>query len=117
MGFMQPQAVHMKMLVVETTAGTEHVPLDLVGAVGDPADLQDYVEGEVLLDSDGAPDTVEEEGWWARFSAPGYLDCTSWVGPYETEKAALDGLAEVYGVCEECFEACWDDQPCEKIAS
>lgn len=117
MAFMKPQAEHFAMLVVETTAGTEHVPLDLVGEVGDPEDLHDYIEGTVVLDQDGAPDTVVEDGWWARFSAPGYMDCTSWVGPYETEKEALDALAEVHGVCEECFEACWDTQPCEKIAS
>lgn len=117
MGFMQARAERFEMLVVETTAGTEQVPLDLVGEAGDPKDLHDYVEGTVLLDSDGAPDTVVEDGWWARFTAPGYLDCTSWVGPYETETEALEALAESYGVCGGCFEPCWEEQPCERIAS
>lgn len=36
-------------------------------------------------------------GWYARLSAPGYLDCTDWHGPYESEAQALVALWEVYG--------------------
>lgn len=32
--------------------------------------------------------------WFARFSAPGFLDCTDWKGPYRTEEGAL---WELYG--------------------
>lgn len=32
--------------------------------------------------------------WFARFSAPGFLDCTEWKGPYRTEEGAL---WELYG--------------------
>lgn len=34
--------------------------------------------------------------WWCRLSAPGYMDCTEWSGPYATEakaRAALSTLA------------------------
>ena len=40
-------------------------------------------------------------GWFARLSAPGYMDCTEWQGPYETEEEALAGLAETFGDDEE----------------
>lgn len=36
-------------------------------------------------------------GWYSRLSAPGYLDCTEWQGPYATEDEALEGLYETYG--------------------
>ena len=36
-------------------------------------------------------------GWHARLSAPGYLDCTDWIGPYATEDEALEALYELYG--------------------
>lgn len=36
--------------------------------------------------------------WWARLTAPGYLDCTDWHGPYDTHAAACEGLSELYGI-------------------
>lgn len=36
-------------------------------------------------------------GWFARMSAPGYLDCTEWCGPFETEEDAINHLSEMYG--------------------
>lgn len=35
--------------------------------------------------------------WYSRLSAPGYMDCTEWQGPYDTEEEALEGLYEVFG--------------------
>lgn len=35
-------------------------------------------------------------GWYARLSAPGYLDCTDWVGPFETEEEADGYLGDYY---------------------
>ena len=42
-------------------------------------------------------DESAEAGWYSRLSAPGYLDCTDWQGPYENEDEALEGLFEVFG--------------------
>jgi len=39
---------------------------------------------------------VSEPGWYFRLSAPGYLDCTDWTGPYETEEEANEALAICY---------------------
>lgn len=113
MSFMQPQAVRMKMLHVETTAGTELVPSDLVHLTPSAAELRQYLEGEPRVSASGDVDCERHEGFYARFSAPGYLDRTDWVGPEKTAKAALKSLAETHDVCETCFEACWDGEPCE----
>lgn len=104
MGFMQPQADHFTMLVIETSAGTEAVPRDIVGPTRDPADLVDYLEGEAEEEAE----IEEQTGWWARLSAPGYLDCTSWDGPHATEEDALKALAELHDICPRCYENCED---------
>ena len=41
--------------------------------------------------------TEEATGFWARLSAPGYLDCTDWSGPFDTEEEAARYLLETYG--------------------
>lgn len=45
--------------------------------------------GEVCEDS--------EEGEYYRLSAPGYLDCTEWVGPFATIEEGLAELISLYG--------------------
>jgi hypothetical protein len=35
-------------------------------------------------------------GFWCRLSAPGYMDCTEWDGPYSTEAEALAELSAQY---------------------
>jgi hypothetical protein len=42
------------------------------------------------------PDGEEVSGWFCRLSAPGYLDCTEWSGPFKTAKEAEDYLEEMY---------------------
>ena len=44
------------------------------------------------------------KGWGARLSAPGYLDCTDWVGPFPTENEALKALAQQYDLCPHCLD-------------
>ena len=34
-------------------------------------------------------DEFSDPGWYWRLSADGYLDCTEWLGPFETEAHAL----------------------------
>lgn len=44
------------------------------------------------------PEDVETVfGWFARYSAPGYMDCTDWMGPYDTEEEAAKECKEMYG--------------------
>jgi len=100
MSFMKPQAVYVDMLHVETTAGTEMVLAHYAPNNPTPADLSDFCEGEPFEDGE-----VEHAiGWYARYSAHGYMDCTSWTGPYDTEIQALDALAWMYEESEE-----WDE--------
>jgi len=35
--------------------------------------------------------------WWARLSAPGYLDCTDWTGPHDSADEARAALDEMFG--------------------
>jgi len=36
-------------------------------------------------------------GFYHRLSAPGYMDCTDWSGPFDTEEAAVADLLSTYG--------------------
>ena len=36
-------------------------------------------------------------GWYARLSAPGYMDATDWIGPFDSEDESLQALYETYG--------------------
>jgi len=100
--FMQRQITRKdKWLRVETTQGTEFLPSELVSNVSNcDADnvenmplwfnaIQQYTEGE--------PQEWEWiEGYGARLSAPGYLDCTEWA-VFDTVAEAEAYLADMYG--------------------
>jgi len=88
MSFMQKQVKHMECWQIETTCGTECVPADLCHS----DQLADYLEGKQTEDE---PELVK--GWFCRLSAPGYMDCTEWSGPYETEQEAIEALDAMYG--------------------
>lgn len=96
MGFMEPDIARMSMVHIETTHGTETVPLDICGEATLEA-LADYLTGTPVLDGDGEPNIVTREGFYGRLSAPGYLDATDWMGPYRTERACALALTEMYG--------------------
>jgi hypothetical protein len=105
MPFMRPHTGYFACYHVETTHGTEIIPSDL--APRDIGALRRYLEGEPY-DADDEPAEMQE-GYYARLSAPGYMDATDWVGPYESEDAALDALAEAHGVCRGCWDDCYHD--------
>jgi len=100
--FMQRQIVRGRWLKVETTQGTEFVSVYDSGLDWPNSDsltedaredsitqLQDYTEGE--------PQEWENvQGYGARLSAPGYLDCTEWT-VFDSEQDAEDYLEEMYG--------------------
>lgn len=54
----------------------------------------EYITAEEAGDS--ANKMNDNPQWYSRLSAPGYLDCTDWQGPYETEDEALEALYETY---------------------
>lgn len=117
MGFMRPIAERMVMYHVETNAGTELVPESVCGPVelteggAEMATLGQYIEGTEVYD------TERKEGWYARLSAPGYLDCTDWNGPYDTAEQALEAVKEFHGVdgdddsCPHCGSEDLQDTP------
>jgi hypothetical protein len=108
MAFMEPQIEHNNWFEVETDNGTEFVPVDLIDVRGsidigetlDPTEhgdiiaaLHDYCEGR--------PQSVKLiEGFGARLSAPGYLDCTPWC-VFATEEEAQEYIKEELGADEE----------------
>lgn len=87
MAFMEPQIEFMSAYLVETNIGTECVPEDVCD---DPTKLEPYLEGSRIESVD------RKEGWFGRLSAPGYMDCTEWLGPFDTEGEARVALDELY---------------------
>lgn len=75
--------------------------------------IRDTEEGNILTpeaDSEyrGAEDAAEAYGvpienvecvfgYFAQLAAPGYLDQTEWIGPYDSADEALEALYEMYG--------------------
>lgn len=46
-------------------------------------------------------------GWWSRLSADGYLDCTEWLGPFDTEVEAIKALWGEHGDdCQTVEDVC-----------
>ena len=85
--FMKPHTLCEDFIEYEWSGETYFVPADIEGIL--PSDIK----------------IVERyrDKWFARLSAPGYLDATDWGVPHDTEEAALWDLYEVYGGSEEPF--------------
>lgn len=115
--FMQKQVEFGEWYEVDGACGIEVVPADLVvhppmtlGQWYEPEDennddteimgflgtLADYIETDVEL----VCQVRRIEGWGARLSAPGYMDCTEWT-VFVTEKEARQHLDDVFGEDEE----------------
>jgi hypothetical protein len=98
MSFMQRQVTRkMSWWQIETTAGTVFLAVEDIGT--EPADssaFEDYCEGQVQ-----SWELIQ--GYGARLSAPGYLDCTEW-SVFDSPEEAEAYLQEMYGEDEE--EAC-----------
>jgi hypothetical protein len=104
--FMEPEVLGGFWYVLDGPMGGEVLPADIVGkvdmsaftarlvasmgAVDVPDELLDFAEN-------GRIDSLElKKGYCARLSAPGYLDCTEWCGPYPTAEEAMAALREMY---------------------
>lgn len=59
------------------------------------SEIHDYMAGREADDLCRLPD---EPGWYSRLSASGYLDCTEWSGPFDTEKEALEYIMNLFEV-------------------
>lgn len=114
MAFMQLESEFGVWYLVEGPNGTDVIPASVagdceqadIGATFTPEndpdfvnlldDLRDYMENE--------PERVTSieirECWGARYSAPGYMDCTDWVLG-ETQEEAESEAREMYGDDEE----------------
>lgn len=99
MSFMEPETYKGAMWGVDSAHGIELVPCDLIG---------DTLTGDTLAKATALRDYITPQpadvwsvklvrGWFARLSAPGYLDATEWSGPFRSERAALRFLREMYG--------------------
>jgi hypothetical protein len=97
MTFMQKQVERFAAWDVETTIGTELIPADLVGLNVNVDSFALYLQGEMRVDADGEFEATRVEGWFCRLSAPGYMDCTEWSGPYETEQEANEAFDQMWG--------------------
>lgn len=110
MGFMQPQVEFGEWIFVDGPYGSEVVPADLLTTRG-VRDLQKAInrtfDGK-SMSLEGTPiamyceNTVaysieKRQGFGARLSAPGYMDCTPWT-VFDTEKEAREYLADLEGV-------------------
>lgn len=94
MRFMQPQVYEGMFFEIDTSAGTEVVPADVVGRFClTPASVfTDYLEGKPL---DPDEEVELKHGWLARMSAPGYTDCTEY-SAFTTEYEAWAFLVETF---------------------
>lgn len=92
---------------VETTHGTEFLPDDVVplpsGLVGcicgpfDDGEAYDVMSVELQQYCEGTIQTIEVvHGYFGRYSADGYMDCTSWQFDVDPDALAAD-LDEMYG--------------------
>ena len=91
-----------------------------VFAIGDrPLSLSPLQErfGREGSDLEMVSEMKMSQGWGARLDAAGYLDCTDWLGPYESIEQATEALDEVWGTkccyCGERVGAGNADAPCE----
>jgi len=97
---MEPQVEYGTWVVVDGPMGTEVIPQDVCGEIPTSQDrcpipdaLRDYCENRE------AYSIGTRTGWGARYSAPGYLDCTEWT-LFDTEEEAKAYLQDDMDECE-----------------
>jgi hypothetical protein len=82
-GFMQPEIIRGHFWVSEDS--------------GDMLDSRyfGWEEAAKIMGCDKF-DARLKSGYFARLSAPGYLDCTDWSGPFDTAEAAEAYIQSMY---------------------
>ena len=89
MAFMEPEIYEGKMYLAEAQGETTYWPADC------------FSRAQVKAEIPGARITTQT-GIWVRLSAPGYMDCTDWYGPFKSEGEARKELGDLYDCCPEC---------------
>ena len=114
MAFMEKQVEFGTWLEVDTCNGTEFIPADITGPTGWMKDgapydcdgtfeedsnlklLLENLEDYLSCNSEDVISVTIKQGWGARLSAPGYMDCTEWA-VFATFDEANEYLDEMYG--------------------
>lgn len=91
---MQPEITFDRFWIVETRDGTELIPADLIGDTFDADSALTYMEQ--CHDAERIESAELVESWFCRLSMPGYLDCTSWAGPFKSEREAMRYLVDTF---------------------
>ena len=101
-------------IVVDGPCGTEIVPCDICGSlldydqfVEETGSDEGYVQAAFEEISDYCENrecySIEERtGYSGRLSAPGYMDCTEWMGPFDFPDQARRAVIETYDICPAC---------------
>ncbi len=90
MAFMKPHYTREAFHVGDNTHGERTaVPADVYGTLDRFAEECDLVRETC---------EIVEGKVWARLSAPGYMDCTEWDGPYRTLEEARRAIADMWDV-------------------
>ncbi len=95
--FMKPEITYGTFVLIEAPDGDWLVP-EADYNPDRPLECTDSNARYVL-------DTEELTAWFARLSAPGYLDCTAWFGPYTSRSEAAEELEELYGSDDDVEES------------
>ena len=115
--FMKPQIEFGEWLEVDGACGIEAVPADFVyipkwmipdvdydtdcmEEYSDLCNVLDSVEDFIESNVDDVTSVQLIEGYGARLSAPGFMDCTAWT-VFKTREEAEEFLREEYEVEEE----------------
>lgn len=92
--FMRPNIVQISMVEIDTTDGVVMLPVDHL-----PLEVSNVTKVTA----------IHADKWFSRLSAPGYLDCTDWIGPFDDEREALEALFQLYsGIDEELSD--WENE-------
>ena len=94
--FMQPEIVYGEWAILDGDCGIWIVPAEDAPETYTDEEL-DEIYSQVSEGGSECHECTYEEGFVARLSAPGYLDCTDWQGVYSSKEEALEELEEMYG--------------------
>lgn len=96
MGFMQPEIVYGWFDIIEGKNGTEIYP----DGTCDNYNIIEIIDDPTITSIEEAiSECVYErvQGWFCRLQPHGYMDCTEWDGPFDSEIDALEHLDDTYG--------------------
>lgn len=102
---MRPHIINDTFISIDSSRGTELIPYEYFNFDDHAQEMlnaYDYVNLELV------------RGWFGRLSAPGYMDCTDWSGPFDSEEEALESIKELYGDDED--ESDYEDEAAKEVS-